>query len=69
MGRLTNKNQIMEGFDGYETIKKLSDFEDIEEEFEIDLITLLKALDYGVWHHNGDKIEHHRVFLCKCNGR
>lgn len=42
--RLTNKNQILEGFDGYDAIKKLSDLEDIEEELGIDLITLFKAL-------------------------
>lgn len=38
--RLTNKNQILEGFDGYEIVKKLSDLEDIEEERIINEIVI-----------------------------
>lgn len=47
MKRLTNKNQILEGYIGANVIKKLSDLEDIEEELGIDLITLFKALKQG----------------------
>lgn len=51
--RLTNKNQILEGFDGYELIKKLSDLEDIEEEFGIDLVALLNARYFFLKEENG----------------
>lgn len=44
MKRLTNKNQILEGYIGADVIKKLSDLEDIEEELGIDLDTFIKAL-------------------------
>lgn len=41
--RLTNKNQILDGYIGADIIKKLSDLEDIEEELGIDLKILLKC--------------------------
>lgn len=44
MKRLTNKNQILEGYIGADVIKKLSDLEDIEEELGIDLITYSKVM-------------------------
>ena len=49
-------------------VQKFGRLEDIEEELGIDFDILFKALDYGVWLKNGNKLEHHRVFLCKCNG-
>lgn len=45
--RFTNKNQILEGFNGYDIIKKLSDLEDIEEELGIGLLTLFNASQQG----------------------
>ena len=49
MKRLTNKNQILDGYIGADVIKKLSDLEDIEEELGIDLVTLFKALKHKIW--------------------
>lgn len=45
MKRLTNKNQILDGYIGADIIKKLSNLEDIEEEIGIDLKTF-KAIHH-----------------------
>ena len=49
-------------------IQKLGQLEDIEEELGIDLLTLINALTNGIWLRNGNKLEHHKVFLCKSDG-
>lgn len=49
-------------------IQKLGELEDIEEELGIDLATLINALTCGIWLRNGNKLEHHKVFLCKSDG-
>ena len=59
MNRLTNKElHIVE--DMNKALDKLSQLEDIEEELGIDLLTLFKALESGVWYKDykdNDKIK------------
>lgn len=78
MSRLTEKNEKLgyiwtkeENFSMCHTnsMNKLGQLEDIEEELGIDLITLFKALSQGVFLKNGNRVEHHFVFLCKYQGK
>lgn len=52
-----------------EQLQELEKYKSIEKGFGIDLTTLLKALNDGVWLKNGGKVEHRFVFLCKYQGK
>lgn len=62
-GNIT-KNEFIEVIDKDEAYKKLCQIEDIEEEIGIDLITLFKALKYGVYYYTSQKqLTHDYVWL------
>ena len=62
-GNIT-KNDFIEVKDKDEAYKKLCQLEDIEQELGIDLITLFKALKYGVYYYTSQKqLTHDYVWL------
>ena len=62
-GNIT-KNEFIEVIDKDEANRKLYEYENIEEEFGIDLITLFKALKYGVYYYTSEKqLTHDYVWL------
>lgn len=71
MKRLTRKDDLFSG--GYEPLapycdvtSKLGKLEDVEEEFGVDLITLFKALENGIYAKAGKF--HKQVYLCFIDG-
>lgn len=50
-------------------LNELLEYKVIEKEFGLDIPTIFLALMDGVWLKNGDKLEHHFVFLCKWQGK
>lgn len=58
------KNDFIEVKDKDEAYKKLCQLEDIEQELGIDLITLFKALKYGVYYYTSqNQLTHDYVWL------
>ena len=68
-----NKRFVFDMKDYRKACQKLGQLEDIEEELEIDLITLFKALKNGIWSKKGDKVEKIEItdnlrLVLDCNG-
>lgn len=62
-GNIT-KNEFIEVKDKDEAYKKLCELENIEQELGIDLITLFKALKYGVYYYTSqNQLTHDYVWL------
>lgn len=62
-GNIT-KNELIEVIDKDEANRKLYELENIEEELGIDIITLFKALKYGVYYYTSkNQLTHDYVWL------
>lgn len=57
------KNELIEVIDKDEANRKLYELENIEEELGIDIITLFKALKYGVYYTSKNQLTHDYVWL------